>query len=57
MIIGTNATINKIGGVKLTIDDVELQQVTKYKYLGIMLDNKLSFTKHVAYIGSKGCQG
>lgn len=31
----------------MTIDNLEIEIVTVYKYLGFMLDNKFSFGDHV----------
>ena len=39
----------------LLLDDVAVERVTTYKYLGTILDNKLNFKAHIDYINSK-CQ-
>ena len=38
---------------KLYIANVALEQVDHIKFLGVMLDNNLTFKKHVQYIGAK----
>ena len=40
----------------LTLENEEIERVDHYKYLGVMIDSKLSFSKHVDYIYKKGQQ-
>ena len=53
MTFGTPQNLNKFKQLKITYCDQEIEQVESYKYLGIMLDDKLNFSKHAAYIRSK----
>ena len=53
MIFGTHQMINKYKNIKVQYENITLELVTKYKYLGIMLDPTLSFSEHVKYIVSK----
>ncbi len=34
----------------LTIDDLHIERVSTYKYLGIWLDEKLAFDVHIDYL-------
>lgn len=34
----------------LTVDDVHIERVTTYKYLGIWIDEKLAFDVHIDYL-------
>ncbi len=34
----------------LTIDDLQIERVSIYKYLGIWLDEKLAFDVHIDYL-------
>ena len=35
------------------IDECELENVVKYKYLGVLVDNELNWHKHVNYVIQK----
>ena len=37
----------------LSIDGVKVERVTKYKYLGTVLDNKLNFNKNIDFIHTR----
>lgn len=37
-------------GVDIRVKGIKLELVSKYKYLGILLDENLSFTNHVSYL-------
>jgi len=39
--------------IHLKIDDVKIQQVDCYKYLGILIDSKLSWQNHIDYVYNK----
>jgi len=39
--------------MSLKIDDVELERVNENKFLGIILDHKLSWKPHIAHVQSK----
>ena len=42
MVIGTNAIVNKMKDITIQVNNIELKQVVKCKYLGIILDNTLT---------------
>ena len=39
--------------VKLTIQDIEIERVNEVKFLGVIIDNKLSWKSHIANIKTK----
>lgn len=39
--------------LQITIDDVQIEKVSEIKFLGIKIDNKLSWKPHIRYIKSK----
>ena len=40
---------------KLTLDEVQIEVVPEFKYLGLLFDSKLSFISHINYLSNK-CQ-
>ena len=57
MTSGTAQTLKKVGPLNIkTEDNVELTCVDSTKYLGVILDQKLTFEDHVAYVKCK-CSG
>jgi hypothetical protein len=42
-----------LDGVKIKIDDIELQRVTEMKYLGVIIDEKLKIDSNTNYIIKK----
>ena len=40
-------------GVKIKIDDVEIERVFETKFLGVIIDNKLNWKSHINYIRTK----
>ena len=53
MLFGTRQSLAKVHDFGLVIDGEPIKLVTKFKYLGVMLDSTLSFHEHVQYIQSK----
>ena len=47
MVFGTPRMLEKLPKFEITLDEVPLQTVSMYKYLGIELDNRLTFNQHV----------
>jgi hypothetical protein len=39
-----------LDGVKIKIDDIELQRVTEKKYLALIIDERLKFDSNTNYI-------
>ncbi len=56
MFFGTHQSVAKTSGAKVIAGDTDIETVTTYKYLGIILDNYLRFDQHVKYVRSK-CMG
>ena len=50
MAFGTQNRLKKLGKFVLKLDDVQLQQVSSYKYLGVTLDPSLNFKQHLASV-------
>ena len=38
---------------ELTLDDVQIEVVPEFKFLGLSFDSKLSFIPHINYLGNK----
>ena len=53
MIFGTHATLNKMKDIRISCNDKTIERVTKYKYLGFILDEKLKFDEHAKYTRGK----
>lgn len=43
----------RIGNLKLNINNVELEQVTKIRYLGLIVDDRLSWSDHIDHVTDK----
>ena len=43
--------------IKLNIDNANIKEVQSIKYLGVILDNKLSWIQHISYVKSKISKG
>ena len=54
MLLGTARNINKLGSLlAIRIDSHLIRRVYKSRYLGLIVDDKLSWTEHIAYISAK----
>ena len=53
MLFGTDAQVNNLGDINVSIAGNTLDCVYQYKYLGVILDPKLSFCDHIKYIKKK----
>ena len=47
----------KQNNVKISLSDISLNRVTFTKFLGVIIDDKLSFSRHVSYIKNKISKG
>ena len=50
---GTKSKMSVITIYSLPFQDSSIETVDQFKYLGLMLDSKLTFSKHVEYICKK----
>ena len=39
--------------INITLSNISLERVTFIKFLGVIIDEKLSFTRHISYIKNK----
>ena len=53
MLIGTHQRLATAANFNVSADSTNLEQVQKFKYLGIFLDHTLLWKEHISYIGSK----
>ena len=53
MIIGSNRKLVGISSFSLSIFDTDINSVTSFKYLGVMLSSTFTWSDHVEYISSK----
>ena len=56
MYFGSRNTLNKLNEITLSIDGQKLEQVQNFKYLGLMMDEALTFESHINYICKKANQ-
>ena len=53
MIIGSNRKLAGISSFSLSIFDTDINSVTSFKYLGVILSSTFTWSDHVKYISSK----
>jgi hypothetical protein len=53
MFFGTPSMLANAGSLSLSHDNIEIEQVPNFKYLGLILDNKLSFKEHLCDVSKK----
>ena len=53
MIIGSSQRLNKIHSISFKVDNMDLHEVSSFKYLGIVINNRLTWQGHVAQMFSK----
>ena len=47
MIIGSSQRLNKIDSISFKVDNIDLDEVSSFKYLGIVINNRLNWQDHV----------
>ena len=52
-LVGTHQKIASAGALEIYITHKRLEFVVNFKYLGVLLDQTLSWKDHIDYIGSK----
>ena len=53
MIIGSSQRPNKIDSISFKVDNMDLDEVSSFKYLGIVINNRLTWQDHVDQMFSK----
>ena len=53
MIIGSSQQLNKIDSISFKVDNMDLDEVSSFKYLGIVINNRLTWQDHVDQMFSK----
>ena len=55
IIFGTKPKLNQLPSIplQLTINNQNVEQVTSFKYLGIILDENLNFMEHIDHVYKK----
>ena len=53
MLVGTHQRTAEADDQVIEISNTRLERVNKFKYLGVLLDNTLSWKDHIEYIGNK----
>ena len=53
MIIGSSQRLNKIDSISFKIDNMDLDEVSSFKYLGIIINDRLTWQDHVDQMFSK----
>ena len=53
MLVGTHQSTAEADNLVLEISNTRLERVNKFKYLGVLLNNTLSWKDHIEYIGNK----
>jgi hypothetical protein len=53
VLFGTGANLAKVTNFQVTIGHYQLKRVMEYKYLGVFLDDSLTWKSHVEYITTK----
>ncbi len=56
MYFGSRQALNKLNNISLSIDGQQLEQVKTFKYLGMVLDDALTFEHHITYVCKKANQ-
>ena len=53
MLFGTTHQLGNIGNLKIEYGNTSIVRVTSFKYLGVVLDSRLTFSDHVCHLKSK----
>ena len=53
MIIGSSQRLNKIDSISFKVDNMDLDEVSSFKYLGIVIKNRSTWQDHVDQMFSK----
>ena len=53
LLIGSSSHLSKVGSILISADDIPLDNVDSYTYLGIVINNRFSWTDHIDCIRGK----
>ena len=53
MIIGGTQRLNRLGSLKLLIEEDSLERVQQFKYLGVVINENLDWSEHIDHIYTK----
>ena len=53
MLFGTNQKLSRCVDLDVTYNGVQVENVSKFKYIGVMLDQSPKFDEHVKYVKRK----
>ena len=53
LLIGSSSRLSKVGSILISADDIPLDNVDSYTYLGIVINNRFSWTDCIDYIRGK----
>ena len=53
MLVGTHQRTTEADDLVIEISNTRLERVNKFKYLGVLLNNTLSWKDHIEYISNK----
>ena len=53
LLIGSSSCLSKIGSILISADDIPLDNVDSCTYLGIVINNRFSWTDYIDYICGK----
>ena len=50
MLFGTALTLSDVDSFSITINDTQVKQISQFKYLGVIFDERLSWNNHIKYL-------
>ena len=53
MLVGTHLRLATVQDFKIKANEVNIERVDQFKYLGVLMDQNLSWNDHISYIGRK----
>ena len=53
MVIASHRAVKTAGDVRIYYGDLLLEQKRSFKYLGVIVDESLSWSSHISYVASR----
>ena len=53
MLFGTAPRLSDVDSFPITINDSQIKQISQFKYLGVVCDERLSWKEHIKYLPTK----